>query len=175
MKSVGRLRLWSRLCAVLLVWVMVACTRKERIAVEQRMPHLNLVQLSGTAGDLASLSKGRVALVVFWATWCSRCREEVPNINQLVAHYGLQSLAVIGVSTGEPLHVVKAHVARLGIRYPVFVATELSPLTKLGIDRIPLLVLLDAKGQIQQIENEVNESLQEEIKQLIAQNALLAK
>jgi len=166
----SRFRLLS---VILLVSVMAGCTTlNQKIAVGERMPDFDVVQLSGANGDLTSLFKGQVALVVFWATWCSSCREEVPYINELVTYYG-SSLAVIGISAGESMQAVEAHVAKLGIRYPV-VVTELSNFSKLGIDHIPLLLLLDGKGQIQQIENGVNESLRERIQQIMAQNLSLA-
>lgn len=161
------------LFVILLALVMAGCTTlNQKIAVGERMPDFDVVQLSGASGDLASLSKGQVALVVFWATWCSSCREEIPHINELVTYYG-SSLAVIGISAGESVQIVEAYVAKLGIQYPV-VVMELSNFSKLEIDHIPLLLLLDRKRQIQQIENGVNESLRERIQQIMAQNVSLA-
>lgn len=158
---------------VLLLWVMTSCAKpNQKIVVGERISNFNVVQLSGANRDVTSLVKGQVALVVFWATWCSRCREEVPHINELATYYRA-SLVVIGISVGESMQIVKAHTAGLGIQYPVVVA-ELSNLTKLGINHIPLLLLLDAKGQVQQIENSVNESLRERIEQIIARNDSLA-
>ena len=135
------------------------------------MPDFDIVQMSGTHANLAALSKGQVTLVVFWATWCSRCREEIPHINELATYYDA-AMRVIAVSVGEPLQTVKAHVSGLGIRYLV-VVTKLSNFTSLGIDSIPKLLLLDSKGRIQQIENSVNQSLQESIRQLVAENNAL--
>ena len=157
------------LSLILLISTMAGCTKlNHKIAVGKRMPDFNVIQLSGTNGKLTSLFKGEVVLVVFWATWCSRCREEVPHINELTTHYG-SSLAVIGVSVGESVQTVKAHIIGLGIEYPV-VVTELSDFTKLKIGSIPRLLLLDSKGHIQQIENSVNMSLQKRIQQLVGEN-----
>ena len=149
--------------------VLAGCTKvPQKIAVGEMIGDINVVQLSGKREKLSSLSKDRITLVVFWATWCQRCREEVPDINDLAADYG-SSLAVIGISAGETLHTVKTHSAGLGIRYPV-VVTELSNLAPLGIDSIPRLVVLDSKGRIQRIENGVNASLRARLAQLAHQN-----
>lgn len=157
------------LILLLLISAMAGCTKFDhKIAVGKRMPDFNVIQLSGTNGKLTSLFKGEVVLVVFWATWCSHCREEVPRINELTAHYG-SSLAVIGVSVGESVQTVKAHIIGLRIEYPV-VVTELSDFTKLKIGSVPRLLLLDSKGHIRQIENRVSQSLRERIQQLVGEN-----
>lgn len=146
--------------------LLAGCAKVDpKIAVGERIQNFEVVQLSGTRENFSALSKDQVALVVFWATWCPRCREEVPDINELTAQYG-PSLLVIGISAGESLQTVKAHAAGLGIRYPV-VVTELSNFAKLGIDSIPRLLLLDSNGQIQQIENGVHASLQASIQRLV--------
>ena len=154
---------------VLSLSVLAGCAKvPQKIAVGEMIGDIDVIQLSGKREKLSSLSKDQITLVVFWATWCQRCREEVPDINDLAAHYG-SSLAVIGVSAGETLHTVKTHSAGLGIRYPV-VVTELSNLAALGIDSIPRLVVLDSKGRIQRIENGVNASLRARLTQLAHQN-----
>ena len=157
------------LAVLLLLSVMTSCAKlNHKVVVKKRIPDFDVVQMSGTHTNLASLSGGQVTLVVFWATWCSRCREEIPHLNELTTYYD-SALTVIAVSVGEPLQTVKAHVSGLGIRYLV-VVTQLSNFTNLGIDSIPKLLLLDAKGRIQQIENSVNKSLQGSIRQLVAEN-----
>ena len=154
---------------ILLLSVLAGCAKSnQKIVIGERMPNFNVAQLSGTKANLTSLSKGQVTLIVFWATWCSRCREEVPHINELAASYG-QSLKVIGVSVGELVQTVKVHIAGLNIQYLV-VVTRLSDSIELGIDGIPRMLLLDSEGQIQQIESSVNESLQERIRQLVTAN-----
>ena len=153
---------------ILLLLIMAGCAKSDqKIALGGKLPNIDVVQLSGTNGNLSSLSNGQVALVVFWATWCPRCREEVSYINELTAHYG-SSLAVIGISAGESIQTVKAHATGLGIKYPV-VVTELSNFSKLGLDSIPRLVVLNSKGRIQQIENGVNAALRASLRQLVGE------
>lgn len=153
---------------ILLLLIMAGCAKSDqKIALGGKLPNIDVVQLSGTNGNLSSLSNGQVALVVFWATWCPRCREEVSYINELTVHYG-SSLAVIGISAGESIQTVKAHATGLGIKYPV-VVTELSNFSKLGLDSIPRLVVLNSKGRIQQIENGVNATLQANLRQLVGE------
>ena len=153
---------------ILPLLIAAGCAKVDRkIAIGEKLPDFEVVQLSGSNRNLSSLSKGQVSLVIFWATWCSRCREEVSFINELTTHYG-SSLAVIGISAGESIQTVKAHATGLGIRYPVFV-TELSNFAKLGVESIPRLAVLDSKGRVRQIENGVNAVLRTSLRQLLGE------
>ena len=55
-------------------------------------------------GKLHSLSKyrGKNVILVFWATWCTDCMEEVPDVERLYLEYkeeGKEDLVILGVNT----------------------------------------------------------------------------
>jgi len=141
----------------------------KKISLGKTMPNIQVVKLSGSTAEIASMFNNQPALIVFWATWCQPCRKEVPDINQLLTNYGSKGLVILGVSLGEPLNVVKAHVTQLNIAYPVVVAPSISNLATLGIDRVPLLILIDKDRRIVQMESSVNESLRRRINQFVAE------
>jgi peroxiredoxin len=57
-----------------------------------------------TAGKPVSLSqfRGRYVLVDFWASWCSPCRAENPNVVQAFNQYKHKGFTVLGVSLDRP-------------------------------------------------------------------------
>lgn len=55
------------------------------------------------AGQMQTLRqwRGKVMVLNFWASWCSPCREEMPELSALQAKYRAHGLVVLGVSTDE--------------------------------------------------------------------------
>jgi peroxiredoxin len=47
------------------------------------------------------LSKGSVAVIHFWATWCMPCQRSMPKLQALSAKYAPQGLVVIGISVDD--------------------------------------------------------------------------
>jgi cytochrome c biogenesis protein CcmG/thiol:disulfide interchange protein DsbE len=50
--------------------------------------------------DIADL-QGKPLLLTSWATWCTECRTELPEIQKLADRYGPHGLQVVGVDVDE--------------------------------------------------------------------------
>lgn len=55
------------------------------------------------AGDLVDLvqHRGKIVVVTFWASWCGRCRKELPGLDALQKHAGDKILKVIAVNVQD--------------------------------------------------------------------------
>lgn len=65
--------------------------------ISKDAPDFVLPNLDGKQVALNSL-RGKVILLHFWATWCTACRHEMPQIEQVWLHYRQQGLMVLGVN-----------------------------------------------------------------------------
>ncbi len=96
--------------------------------------------------------KGKVVLLDFWATWCSPCLAEVPNIKKAVDRFGKDGrFAVVGISLDMSEVAAKAMVERFGMSWPHLVLgpAEENPVAKLyGVSGIPAMFLIDAEGRV---------------------------
>ncbi len=91
--------------------------------------------------------KGKLLLVDFWATWCSPCRQVMPQIEKVYQKYKGQGLEVIGV-TDEPRATVRAFQPTSGVTYPLYLDLGHAMNAAYGIDAIPHLFLIDRTGRI---------------------------
>lgn len=115
---------------------------------ETEAPSWELTTLAGAAIDSES-SRGKVSLIVYWASWCAPCREEVPSLVALRKDYPEEELEIIGVSLDEAPQSMRAFVKAHGINYTV--ARNNASLDQAfgPIRYIPTIVILDQEGKVQ--------------------------
>ncbi len=76
---------------------------KERIdllnSIAPGQPFIDF-SMEDTKGNMVALSEmtGKVTLVDFWASWCSPCRAENPNVVEAYKKYHKQGFDIVGVS-----------------------------------------------------------------------------
>ncbi|MFM2441220.1 MAG: hypothetical protein RLZZ349_947 [Pseudomonadota bacterium] len=110
--------------------------------------------LKDTAGVKHRLAnyKGKWVLVNYWATWCSPCLEEVPDLVNLYDHRRKKDLMVIGVVFDyESLQSVKAYVDDMLVSYPIVLGDD-SVTTQIGAaDVMPTTFIYNPQGELVKI------------------------
>jgi thiol-disulfide isomerase/thioredoxin len=108
----------------------------------------------GLNGRKINLSeyRGHPVIVDFWATWCSPCRRQIPELVALYKRYNkTRGLVIIGVSCdllqGEGLGAVEPFVEEFQINYPVALADE-ALVDSLGVEAIPTTLFVGPDGKI---------------------------
>jgi len=107
--------------------------------------------LNGRKIDLSQY-RGHPVIVDFWATWCSPCRRQIPELVALYKRYNkTRGLVIIGVSCdlleGEGLSAVEPFVEKFQINYPVALADE-ALVDSLGVEAIPTTLFVGPDGKI---------------------------
>jgi len=114
--------------------------------------HVPLLQdLNGRPVTLVP-TRGRIVLINFWATWCTPCREEMPELNRIFGHIDSHAVAIVGIAADDPAPV-RAFVSKLAIGYPIAVgnaAQVFAYSAALGntSEGLPFTVLLDDHGRV---------------------------
>ena len=117
--------------------------------INSRLPPFSVRDLRGHTISSADF-RGKVVLVDFWATWCEPCKKEMPAYQRLADRYGPQGLVVIGfkmtdmADTENPARF--AH--RIGVRYPLAVASIELIKEFGGIEGLPTTLLYDRQGKL---------------------------
>ncbi|MEI7595358.1 MAG: TlpA disulfide reductase family protein [Bacteroidota bacterium] len=121
-----------------------------KLAIGAVAPEITLADPDGNLISLSSL-RGKYVLIDFWASWCSPCRKENPNVVKLYADFKDKGFEIIGVSLDRSkdawVNAIKAdnltwkHISDL--KYWQSVAAK-----EYGVEGIPFTVLLDKEGKI---------------------------
>lgn len=100
-----------------------------------------------TQGETQSLSRyrGQWVLLNLWATWCSPCLAEMPELEAL--HQSHKNLVVLGLAVdGQSTARVKQFAEKLHITYPVIAGTAESA-AQFKTRGYPTSFLFDALGK----------------------------
>jgi len=104
-----------------------------------------LMDLDGNEISLSDFN-GKVLILNFWATWCSPCREEIPDFVEVYNEYESKDVQFIGVSN-EDISTLKSFVEDYDISYPILI-DDANIMGKWGISAIPTTFVFDKNGQI---------------------------
>src|SRR5271169_3988793 len=119
--------------------------------IGSRLPEFSLKDLRGKELNSADL-KGRVVLIDFWATWCQPCKKEMPGYQKLADTYGKRGFAVIGFKfdTMADTEAPVVFARKIGVRYPLAVASDDLRARFGGIEGLPTTLLYDRDGILRQ-------------------------
>jgi peroxiredoxin len=95
----------------------------------------------------SALGKSPV-LLVFFATWCPPCREEVPHLINIQNKFSSDGLKLVAVSVDNSPIPVKGFISEKGINYTVWHDVSRAAATLYAIRGIPTNILIDSAGTI---------------------------
>jgi thiol-disulfide isomerase/thioredoxin len=159
----------------------LAAESAERLmALEQTYPDIGRaapdiagVDLEGNDLQLADF-RGRVVVIVFWASWCGPCMERVPEENQLAADFPKESFTLVGVNGDRTREAASDAVRAHNIQFASWwddPAARASIVARYGVTQWPTTYVLDARGVVR-YKNIAGENLRRAIEQLIAEHPL---
>jgi thiol-disulfide isomerase/thioredoxin len=138
--------------------------------IGSRLPAFSATDLRGNRISSSDL-RGKVVLIDFWATWCQPCKKEMPGYQKLLDHYGSRGFAVIGLKMDimADTEAPRAFARKLGIHYPLVVATDDLKQKFGGIKGLPTTLLYDRQGILRRkvIGFEYTDVLEAELKPLL--------
>jgi len=105
-----------------------------------------LNDLNGKTYKLSDL-RGKVVLVNFWATWCTPCRREMPDLDKLNARFAPQGLVVLSISDEDQAKVAP-FIASSGYRPTVLLGPGDNVHKQFHIEGIPKTYLFGRDGKL---------------------------
>jgi peroxiredoxin len=121
-----------------------------KVEVGQPAPEFTMNDTTGKPISLSSL-KGQVVLVDFWASWCSPCRAENPNVVAAYKRFNSKGFTVLGVSLDTDKGKWLQAISKDGLTWTQvsdLIGWENAAAKEYGVMSIPANFLLDKDGKI---------------------------
>ncbi|MFY9327927.1 MAG: TlpA disulfide reductase family protein [Georgfuchsia sp.] len=150
--TAGKLRVMKTIHFLILFCLAVTTTptfakTPGEVAVRGTLREATMQGLNGPSRKLSDF-RGKPLIINVWASWCGPCREEMGSLERLSRHDGGSKFAMIGISTDDYPEAAKAFLQKSGTTFSHFIDSKLLLENMLGADRLPLTLLVDAKGRV---------------------------
>lgn len=118
----------------------------------------SLTDLDGNRHSLSQY-RGKWVVLNFWATWCTPCLREMPELESFYQNNKHNNATVLGVTfEATPIDKIRMFVLILGVTYPILSSGQ-NPITPFGEVRVlPTTFIIDPAGNLfHKIEGSVTE------------------
>jgi peroxiredoxin len=143
--------LWCLLgiAAAALTLVTVAAAQ-DKLKDLGEAPHFTLEAYSGRRVTLTQVLQDGPAVIDFWATWCSPCREALPQLQALHEKYSERGLTVLAISQDDPRSQPKIgpFVRSQRLTFPVLLDGDHRVARLWRVSTLPTTFLVDPSGRI---------------------------
>jgi len=127
--------------------LLAPAARAGALAIGRPAPPLVLHALDGRSIATRDLL-GEVVIVMFWATWCDPCLEELPLLSAYAADHAAQGLRVLSFSIDGPEDLPKVREVAASLSFPVGLLDSPWAGDYGRIWRIPVSFVIDRAGRL---------------------------
>ena len=129
----------------------VSSKATESSLIGKPAPDAILPKSDGTSASILNSRQGKKAVIIFWATWCPHCYEELGSINENYSSIEQQGIKIILVDVGEAKEDVKDYFNKRQMRLISFVDEDTSLQGPYHLIGVPTLIFIDEKGIIRNV------------------------
>lgn len=115
--------------------------------VGDMVPTLPLIDIKGNEVVL-NQNKSTYTLIDFWASWCSPCRKEIPNLKRLYQKYHNAGLEIVSISADQNVEDWKEALAEEKTPWPNYIDKNRQAVSEFKVQYIPSIFIADSEGKI---------------------------
>ena len=95
-----------------------------------------------------ALEKNDKIIINFWASWCTGCIQELPELEALKQKYNNQKTQFIAINAGESKKKIKKFLKKYKFSYLVLLDKERTLSKSLGVTDLPKTIVIDKTRSI---------------------------
>jgi len=133
--------------ASLLVWHLTHQTPPPKVGAPA--PEFSLPRLEGK-GDVSLASfRGKTVVLNFFASWCSPCKREAPDLEALWRQNRSDGVVVLGVDSGDTRGSARSFLGAHGVTYPIaFDPGETLAQGSYALPGLPVTYVINPAGRV---------------------------
>ena len=111
-------------------------------------PDFTVYTADGAEVKLSDM-KGKPVILNFWASWCSPCKMEMPDFDEVYAQHGEDiHFMMVNLTDGsrETVEKASAYIEEQGYSFPVYYDTTQEAAYTYAVSAIPTTYFIDAEG-----------------------------
>lgn len=103
-----------------------------------------LPDLAGKQHSLAEYREKGPVMLVFYATWCATCLNEIPTLKRMYREYGEKDLQMVAVNVGlmDTFEKAQAYALKHMLPYPVLFDADAAVAKTYGVKSFPRVFLI---------------------------------
>lgn len=134
---------------MLLVFIFFTGMAEKPPLVGGPAPDFQLDQLGGAPAKMSDY-RGKVVLLNFWATWCTPCKKEMPEMQAAYEALKDQGFVVLALNFGEEAEKAEKLVKEMGLTFPVLLDREVEVAERHRVVSLPVTFFIDPNGLIKE-------------------------
>lgn len=141
-------RLGARLLGAVIAGALAACGASAPPGAGDPAPTFELESPSGQRVSFPRDVRDAVVVMLFWADWCTYCREEIDALEGLLAARRHEGLAVLAVNVGQPPDVVASFLEAKRLSCQVLLDRDSRVAARYAVRSLPATYVIDRAGTI---------------------------
>ncbi len=160
--------MFKRFAPIFLIFFLCLPLTANALGVGDTIYSFSGTDMNGKPVDLSKVIGKQPVMLIFWASWCPNCKQEVPAINKFYEKYGPQGMAFIGINVGfnDSIGRARAFMEITKMAYPVLFDTKGTLSKQYKVQGVPTIIVADKQGRVVSRSFGAPEITDEEFKQL---------
>lgn len=134
--------------------------------VKGEAPNFTLKSLRGENIKLSE-HRGEVIMLNFWATWCDKCKEGTPVLNDMYLKYRDKGFTLLSINTDKDRGKVKKWLRGMQITFPVLFDDTHAVSEKYEVEGMPSTYIIDRDGHLRYVYNDFKEGFEDEFQKQV--------